>query len=87
MPTLNIKHRMIATARKIASIEFQDKIEKMQYEVNSIPMDVIITANQQREIEVNRILNKHPEFDSDVFRSMVKRFMQDNREKEREFLV
>lgn len=75
MPTNNIKHRMIVEARKIASKEYKGFT---QY-IEETGIDEIISDDEQRNRDVQLILNNHPEFDSGEFRRMIREFQVRNK--------
>lgn len=80
MATNTIKHRMLVDAKRIANTEFKDTKEI------KVENDILITkytnASMNREIEIDFILEEHPEYDEDKFRKMIKTFEKEKGIKE-----
>jgi hypothetical protein len=76
MPTNKIKHEMLKAAKRVANTEFESKRTVHRGLDGNISSESWYPATYFMNLEIRSILEKHPEFDEDKFREMVRDFIK-----------
>lgn len=76
MPTNNIKHFMLTEAKKIANTKYIGKTETHRGLDGSISGETYYPPTYFMNLDIEEILENHPEFDEDTFRGMIRTFQK-----------
>lgn len=76
MPTNSTKHRMLKEAKRIANIKYESKRKVIRDSQGTIMGEEFYPASYFMNIDIEELLEDHPEYDEDIFRGMIRTFQK-----------